>query len=216
MTLGTNLTIVLIALLLQSSCAPPAPQVPPQGAVTAQAAYPPMGAKWQIRRVDNSNGSAQELTMTAMPIDYAGAARYGISNGTDVSVNDPATFNEIARLQNGKLTSTSTPDNGTFSWPLWVGRSWTPSYAYHDVTRGRSWDPVQSFCQATAYEDVTVPAGAYKAFKIECQPGTNDAAYRTYWYAPDLKLIVKYIFQRTSSHYLGSGTFTTELLTVPQ
>jgi hypothetical protein len=216
-----GLVTLLAAASLVAACADRATQAaregqPPQGAVTAQAAHPPIGAKWRIRRVDSSNGSVQEFTLTAVSINYEGAPRYGVSDGADVSVLDPVTFNAIAELQNGKVTNTTTPDDGNYSWPLWVGKSWTSSLAYHDVIRGRSWDPILNFWRVTAYEDVTVPAGTFKAFKVESTPGTNEAAYRTYWYASDVKLMVKYIFQRTNNHYLGPGTVTTELLTVPR
>jgi hypothetical protein len=43
-----------------------------------------------------------------------------------------------------------------------------------------------------AFEDVTVPAGTFKAFRVEAWPDSRDPIQkRTYWYAPDLKLVVK-------------------------
>ncbi len=66
--------------------------------------------------------------------------------------------------------------------------------------------------KVAAYEDVTVPAGTFKAFRME---GSNPWAKITQWYAPEEKLVVKHVLERFGSNYLGSGKETTELLEYP-
>jgi hypothetical protein len=66
-----------------------------------------------------------------------------------------------------------------------------------------------------AYEDVTVPAGTFKAFRIEIG-GAGTATHSTFWYAPVAKAVVKNSFQKSGSYYLGAGQTTTELLTTPK
>ena len=125
-----------------------------------------IGAKWQLRRTDTANGSSNEMTMTAMPVEYLGVPRYGMSDGVNMVVLDPATFNAIATLRDSKELTTSTPDVGTFSWPLWVGKTWRTSYTYRDLVRARTFSPVVYDQRVAAYEDVTVPAGTFKAFRV--------------------------------------------------
>jgi hypothetical protein len=51
-------------------------------------------------------------------------------------------------------------------------------------------------CTAKAYEDVTVPAGTFKAFRIECEDRytfeeIKGVTRSTRWYAPAVRDIVK-------------------------
>jgi len=56
-----------------------------------------------------------------------------------------------------------------------------------------------------AYDDATVPAGTFKAFRLRSSPGMNNASYDTIWYDPGTKLQVKRVYERTAGHFLGSG-----------
>jgi hypothetical protein len=210
----------LAVACLVSACttAATAPDRPPPGAVIAQAAHPPIGTKWQVRRTDTTNGSTGEITRTAVPVNYIGTARYGVSDAVNVTVLDPATFNEIATINesDSKELTTTSPDNGAFSWPLWVGKTWQPSYTYQDLGRGRKFGGVTFNHRVIAYEDVTVPAGTFKAFRIDGTPVSSAASFFTYWYAPDVKLVVKLVSRRTSDNYLGAEQTMTELLSRPK
>lgn len=201
----------LAVAVLLAACAT-APVEPPAGAVKVDAAAPAPGTKWVTRTLDHQSGGVTEQTWTMVEASYPGRTVYGATDGTDTRVHDKATRNWIATLRDGKERAAASPDDGTFAWPLWVGRTWMASYTYHDRERGRSWNPVQTWWKVAAYEDVTVPAGTFKAFRLEGSPGTNNATQITFWYAPDVKLTVKHVFERTSGHYLGYGKFTTELI----
>jgi CHAT domain-containing protein len=60
-----------------------------------------------------------------------------------------------------------------------------------------------------AYEDVTVPAGTFRAFRLT---GRNPANFTTLWYAADLKIIVKESHERLGRHHLGPGKTVHELV----
>lgn len=208
-------TVFSIALLpLFAACAT-APPEPPAGAMKVYAEIPAVGTKWVTKRTDHQTGGATGRTWTIVEVSYPGRAVYGTSDGTETAVYDKATRNWIATLRGGNERFAASPDDGTFSWPLWVGKSWMASYTYDDRERGRSFSPVQAWWTVAAYENVTVPAGTFKAFRLESAPGTNNATRIVFWYAPDLKLTVKHVFERTSDHYLGYGKFTTELVEFP-
>ena len=185
---------------------------PPPGSPTFDAAVPAVGTKAVFRITDHQRRGTREETVTVVEAAYQGRAVIGLSDGTDMRVFDKGTGNWIATLRGGKERFGASPDDGTYSWPLWVGKSWLASYTYHDRERGRSWNPVETSWKVAAYEDVTVPAGTFKALRLEASPGTNNATQSTLWYAPETGIIVKRIFERTSDHYLGYGKFTTELV----
>jgi hypothetical protein len=82
-----------------------------------------------------------------------------------------------------------------------VGKIWQNTLNYEDRERHRTFSEVPWLGRVTAYEDVTVPAGTFKTFKVE---GTNVYAARLVeWYAPELKTSVKSRLERLPDHYLG-------------
>lgn len=82
-------------------------------------------------------------------------------------------------------------------WPLEVGKKWgyDEDWTRRDGVTGNT----QQDAQVVAYEEVTVPAGKFMAFKIEhrgwyrTSRGSNGRQDDTYWYAPDAKADVKHI-----------------------
>ena len=52
-----------------------------------------------------------------------------------------------------------------------------------------------------AYEDVVVPAGSWKAFRIESQSGGS--SFSTLWYAPEIQLVVREVLETTMEHPFG-------------
>jgi hypothetical protein len=80
-------------------------------------------------------------------------------------------------------------------FPLKVGKSW--SYDYQGVRYAKS-APMTAKYHVEAYEQITVPAGTFWAYKVECSRGYNAKgvtastyANKTYWYAPAPKTIIK-------------------------
>ena len=71
-------------------------------------------------------------------------------------------------------------------------------------------------CTVSAYEDVTVPAGTFQAYRIDWTGKTPDVVSGTFWYAPSVKTTVRANLERTTRHYLGPAKTTYELLTVPK
>ena len=227
----------LVIPMLPGGCtAPlgPAPQMvqPPGGAVMAGAAYPPIGAKWKVRVTEASlfHRAADDRDVTATPVDFNGRRGYGLASPTATRVLDPASFNPIGMLEAGKVAVIDSPDTALFSWPLWVGKSWEATNTHADLLYGETWPPAGSETWVAALEDITVPAGTFKAFRIEYQGGIGSSVYDTwrspggrpgfesrdtYWYAPGPKMIVKSEVVRLASNYQWAGRTTTELLRMP-
>lgn len=219
--------------VLAAGCAPrgnPAAG-PSAGALTAAAAYPPIGTKWRVRVTDSSlfQSSVRDRDVTATPVTFDGRPGYGLASPGFTCVLDPATFNPIGTLVNGWVAVTAKPDTGLFSWPLWVGKSWGTTYSYADRLAGIAWPPAQSSARVAALEAITVPAGTFQAFRIEFEGGIGSEAgntmqlagppgfntRETHWYAPAAKLIVRSEVIRTGENYHWAGRETTELLSMP-
>ena len=69
-----------------------------------------------------------------------------------------------------------------------VGKSWVNRFRMRDHERGRTLDNVMWDGEIKAYEDVTTPAGTFKAFKLVHE---NPYAQFIRWWSPDLGIIVK-------------------------
>ena len=95
-------------------------------------------------------------------------------------------------------------------WPLVVGKRWEfeADWARPDGVTGST----QQKVEVDAYEEVTVPAGKFMAYKIvhrgffRNSRGNSGQQDDTFWYAPDVKSDVK--FERKSSR----PVFVTELM----
>jgi len=93
-------------------------------------------------------------------------------------------------------------------WPLVVGKTWISSYRVIDAA-DRS-IPVISTWKIEAYEDVSVPAGTYKAFKVVYSDttGTRD----TSWFSFELGIWVMQSIKRAASSPMGAGTQEAEVV----
>jgi hypothetical protein len=96
-----------------------------------------------------------------------------------------------------------------WDFPLEVGKSWvreqrmTIQAAKRTVTYSIR-QKVESF------EEVTVPAGTFKAFKISTETSLGDE--NVIWFSPELGIFVKQSLRRTARHAQGPGAREVELL----
>ncbi len=184
-------------------------------AQTGSAMVPPaIGTTFVTRSTNHQDKSVTERTWTVVEATYKGRKVIGFSDGVDTVLHNPENRNWFMTLRGDAERASATPHDGQFSWPLEVGKAWTATYMYYDGVTRRTFNPIVTYWKAAAYEDVTVPAGTFKAFRLESTPGTNNSTSVTVWYAPEVRLIVKRIREQTSRHYLGAGTFTMELIRV--
>lgn len=97
----------------------------------------------------------------------------------------------------------------TWEYPLEVGKTWTKdsSITIHPIKRTFRFG---ISAKVEAYEDVTVPAGTFKAFRVhETNTLGND---NTIWLSPRLGVFVKQHLVRTAKSPQGPGTRDVELV----
>ena len=173
--------------------------------VRAELAFPTQGITWITQ-----GGGDGGISVAGESL-YKGKPVYTVTTGRKVSILDKSSRNWMVSLYDNKEIASASPHNGELSFPLFVGKSWTASYFYEDHQRQKSWDILARW-KVEAFEDVQVPAGRFKAFRLKSSPGQNNSVTATLWYAPELKMIIKRISERDSSHYLGAGSSVTELM----
>ena len=201
-----RLVVGLVALL--AGCAT-VPTEPPGSQVSAAMEFPEPGTQWITRGGDEAGWTWLTTFRVLDEGPQRASPAYRVTDQTQVLVYDKATRNWMATLRGEEQRFSASPHNGNFAWPLQVGKWWVSNYVYEDHQRQRRFPRVQFTWRVEAYEDVSVPAGTFKAFRLT---GRNPFNFSTIWYAPEARLIVKEVHERFAGHFLGHGKVVTELV----
>jgi hypothetical protein len=119
----------------------------------------------------------------------------------DKDLNYLATFvfeNQVASVE---------PAIAFFNWPLEVGKQWSQKAEYRDKRKGD--DHVQrmdNLFEVVGYEAVTVPAGTFQSFKLK-RTSRGGQGFDEYWYAPQVKNLVKRVSLIPSGEKLTKVSF---------
>jgi hypothetical protein len=68
---------------------------------------------------------------------------------------------------------------------------------------------VETKWNVEAREEIKVPAGTFKVFRVTNSDPTTES---TYWWSPELGIFIKSKSQRTAKHPLGPGVRESELI----
>lgn len=170
---------------------------------------PPMGTTWMTARHDTGSygsGAAQDP-------GRRGERQW---QGQSVVTFEGATGTIVAKPDGGwvgiyagdkPVVTWDPPLN--WPWPIEVGKSWTHQHriTIHAASRTVPYSLTQ---KVESYEDVTVPAGTFKTFKISTVSSFGDQ--NLVWFSPELGIFVKQSLTRTAKHAQGPGTRVIELL----
>jgi len=191
----------------------------PSAAVHAQAdspkaerpVWPPAGSTWIITlKLSGSLGSGmREATFESLgEIDWdgrrvmsnfmRGGPRFYFDNGRRI----------VGSARDGKPIQTYHPYEALYDWPLWVGKSWPSEFQLKSYERNETLDLKFVFA-VEAFEEVTVPAGSFKTFRIR---RTSPHDRYVIWYEPELGLEVKRDWERYATHPFGPGANQMEML----
>ena len=140
----------------------------------------------------------------------------GPCDGANNVLEDIATASYAACLKDGKLLSAASPHDGRFKWPLEVGNSWRSRHQFIDRVLHPDWSgPSWQKFAVLAWEEVTVPAGTFMAYKVARTDGNWDTAKEeeyVSWYAPELQLLVKMVNTRSPGNGYGASEQGWELV----
>jgi len=138
------------------------------------------GDTWEWRRMDNRT-NVEEGRFSRSVVNQRGILEFQSERGTFYQFSN-------AFLGNPRQKKPWR------TWPLEIGKEW--EYEEDWIDGNRSGNTVQD-AKVVAYEEVSVPAGKFMAFKIEYKgyyrnsQGGSGRQADTYWYAPDVKADVK-------------------------
>ena len=183
-----------------------------------------VGTSWSFAVDDSDPGFADpEFSLETIAYQITGRQEYRgrevlVTNATthpplpleaDLQVLfDAETGNPVATLYGDTVDSEYIPHEGRLSFPMKVGNTWRATY---EEVLGETWGEEKAWqdWEVMAYEEVTVPAGTFMAFRVTRTGASNtydqDDAY-TYWYAPTIGFIVK-----MDDQYADGGHYVLEL-----
>lgn len=174
----------------------------------------PVGASWAaMQRNTGSYGKDMQTTSTRLPdVDWKGTRVMALKIASGTLLQQPADGRWLALLgADGKPVLTWDPPAG-WALPIKVGSSWKGPRKMTNVATGRTveyeWD-----CSVAAYEKVTVPAGTFDAFRVECKSSTDSTD--TFWVNGGVHPFLKTRMVRGPKHPNGPGTQEMELLKLP-
>lgn len=143
-------------------------------------------------------------------IEWQGRKVLVASSAMGSSYMDAALHKQVASFNAaGVQTFAFDPPVG-YRFPLKVGDRWKDEHKMTDVRRDIVLRLEVSY-EVLAYEDVTVPAGTFKAFKVTYTDSFGEV--NTVWTAPSLALsTIKRVATRPATHPQGAGELLGELI----
>lgn len=198
-----------LAVALMAGCASVTPGTPdgltsvPMGTVTAY-----------HRKSSGSLGTFDgQVVWTHAPGTWQG--RQVIAFGAPqagVSLHDPVTFAVVALTRPDGQPVMSYDPPIAYDWPLVVGKTWESRHTALMAATGQKVD-LRYRWRVAAVEDVTVPAGTFRAYRLEWSDNHGESEVR--WIDPGAGIAaVKRHVERPASHPLGAGVLDAELLSV--
>lgn len=190
------------ALLLTASCAM-APRM--EGPVIAAA-----GSYWTHERRDTGsygNVTTQQTTKALGERTWQGRKVRAAEMPAGTRISDAVKGDWLAIVKGDTTLMTWDPSLG-YDWPLEVGKSFKRKFRFTNHVTKQSFD-IEATMTVQAYEDVTVPAGTFKAFRIlyvEAPAGKSSWLENLSWFSPEAGNWVKSQAKRNSNFPSGPGT----------
>jgi len=137
-----------------------------------------------------------------------------VSPQAGTSLYDAQTHGFVAQLGPDGKPAVSFDPPIVLQLPLAVGSSWSSKHTLTSYAR-QARMPYEVTFKVEAYEDVTVPAGTFKAFRVATKDSFGELDTR--WYVPsDHGLLVKRVTERPAAHPQGTGRLEGQLLSRTQ
>ena len=202
------LALIAAAALVATGCAT-APTVEvmmdPDAPVTEAPPVYAVGSSWTFDHT--VNGETHRRTTTIVEkreidgrevdvhaVDVPTPASGGACDGANGNAHDAMNHNWMACLQDGEILASTSPHNGQLEWPLEVGKSWRSQMTWTNSRKPDESGPIWMEFTVVAWEEVTVPAGTFMAYKVvrtktSWTPMQGEES--VIWYAPEFGGSVK-------------------------
>jgi hypothetical protein len=173
--------------------------------------FAPVGSSWTINyRATGSFGQAndQRTSVVRPNQTWEGRSVRALEGKDFTTLSDLATGGWIAQVR-GTTPLLSWNPPLAWDWPLTVGKTFTrkQNVLVHATKQTIAFE---STWVVEAYEDVTVPAGTFKAFRVKYTDNIGNEAIN--WWSPQVQGNAKTSSTRTAKHRAGPGTIDAELV----
>jgi hypothetical protein len=200
------LSAVAVTLLVAACGAPKAPELRAE-----RDNPPPMGATWTMAQTSTGSfGSGpSEVTIRRGERTWQGRPVITQETRAGAMMLDPATGRRIGALAPDGSTAWSLDPPVGMQYPLEVGKTWTTASKLTVPATNRVL-PFESTFRVEGVEDVKVPAGTFRTFRVTMNDTVGNS--ETYWMDPALGIPVKSELRRTDKSLSGPGTRTSALV----
>jgi hypothetical protein len=146
---------------------------PPPGAARADGfVFVAPGSRWVLARRDSGSFGSSDRPITIRALGertWQGRKVHAYKSGQTAFLVEFPTGKWVARVRGATLVESFDPPVG-WGWPIWAGKSWTESFRFTYHQRGQTFD-VRARFEVEAYEDIKVPAGTFKVFRVTYSDG---------------------------------------------
>jgi hypothetical protein len=147
-----------------------------------------IGSRFIYQDTNVSSGKICKVAMTVKEMkDFESKPAYWIEVSREAEsyfdIYD-MNLNWIGSFAGGKELESAEPCIRVFDWPLRVGKEWKSDYTVKDYSRGTHLYHSKTRVNIQTYEEVRVPAGTFRALRIQ-------AGEETLWYAPSIGWAVR-------------------------
>lgn len=155
------------------------------------AQYPPslvIGSRFIYQEINVSNGKACKVAMIVKEMkEFETKLAYWIEVRRETEsyfdIYD-MNLNWIGSFAEGKELESAKPCIRVFDWPLRVGKKWKSDYTVNDYSGSSHFYRSKTAVNIQTDEEVRVPAGTFRALRIQ-------AGEETLWYAPTIGWAVR-------------------------
>jgi len=170
---------------------------------------PPLGANWTYAHQDSgSYGSGRSEVPGQFAQRIWDGRQVNAFEGPQVTLLTLPNGNWVGFLaKDGRMTVSWDPPAG-WDWPLEVGKTWSRQNKMKFHAQNRE-VPIEARQTVEAHEEVTVPAGTFKTFRVRTSDTLGNE--NVVWFSPEIGMFVKQSLQRTDKHPQGAGRRDSEL-----
>lgn len=170
---------------------------------------PPQGATWTTAvTLSGSFGSGSRQTKTIVGTESWEGRSMTVFQGQPMTTFVDSNGCWVAQAAAGKPVFSWNPPI-CYRYPLSVGNAWLDArrMTLHQTNASLE---VESHWNVSAYEEITVPAGKFAAYRITYS--ATDGVDRVDWFSPALGIHVKSSVRRTDRNPSGPGSVESELI----
>jgi hypothetical protein len=174
------------AVIEPLAAAPPSPQP-----VLAAVGVPTwrIGDEWSYQSKSERENSSFVWIVDRMDT-WEGVPVFVIKGGRREIYYRQSDLAFVVQKLNGAIEAKTTPPIPYVAWPLSAGKAWEGIYVHDRPLERQSYSQL-SRSRVIGEETVRVPAGVFRAFKIERRSVWNDSILDVRWYSPDIKNYVR-------------------------